>query len=140
MLSSIDDVRTIQLPCHMTDSGDLVVIEGLTNIPFEIQRVFMVQGTTGSVRGMHAHKQCIQFLTCSSGSIEVICEDGERSMTTILNSPRCGLLIPAGIWSSQNYMTKNTTLTVLCDQHYQESDYIRNYDDFLSYRVSASHE
>ena len=124
MFSSIDDVKLIQLPCHIKDSGDLVVIEGLTDIPFEIQRVFTVLGSTGSVRGMHAHKRCIQFLTCTFGSIEVLCDDGEHSMSITLDSPRCGLLIPPGIWSSQNYTQTNTILTVLCDQRYQENDYM----------------
>ena len=97
----------------------------------------MVQGSTGSVRGMHAHKQCTQFLMCTSGAAEVVCDDGDRSMRTVLDSPRAGLLIPSGIWSTQSYIKKNTVLSVLCDQYYQESDYIRNYDEFLRYRAST---
>lgn len=134
MINSIDSVKLLKLPHHFEDNGDLIVMERMVNVPFEIARVFVVRAPEGVVRGQHAHKACSQFLTCPSGSIEVICDDGENTATYLLEHPNIGLLIPSGIWAKQTYILPNSILTVLCDRLYEASDYLRDYEDFKLFR------
>ena len=134
MTHLLNSVKIINLPHHFEDNGDLIVMEKLINVPFEIARVFVVRAPEGAIRGQHAHKVCSQFLTCPSGLVEVICDDGENMATYMLEHPNMGLLIPAGIWAQQTYVLPNTILTVLCDRLYEASDYIRDYEDFKLFR------
>jgi len=136
MLNFINNVKTFKLFCDLADNGTLSVIEGPPHFPFKIERVFIVRGKRGSVRGEHAHKTCSQFLTCSHGSISVECTDGLDVVNFILDSPDLGLLIPPGIWAKQIYLKQNSILTVLCDKIYDPLDYIRNYSDYKYYRNS----
>jgi len=132
--TTIASMYLIKLPHHFEDNGDLVVMEGLVNVPFVIARVFVVRAPEGSVRGQHAHKACAQFLTCPRGSVDVVCDDGSHSAEFELNHPNLGLYIPPGIWAEQRYKAKGTVLTVLCDRVFELEDYIREYPDFLLYR------
>ena len=133
-LPSIDQVVLVKLPHYFEDNGDLIVMEGLINVPFAIARVFVVRAPDGAIRGQHAHRACTQFLTCPREVIKVRCDDGERQGTFTLDHPNTGLLVPPGIWSQQTYFGKGSALTVLCDRKYEAADYIRDYDEFLAFR------
>jgi dTDP-4-dehydrorhamnose 3,5-epimerase-like enzyme len=138
MLATIDSVRPLSLPHHFEDNGDLVVMEGMINIPFSIARVFVVRAPENAIRGQHAHRACTQFLTCPRGLVEVLCDDGRRKATYLLDHPNLGLLVPPGIWSQQTYKSRESALTVLCDRPYEADDYIRDYSLYLAYRQSSS--
>ncbi|SVA96202.1 uncharacterized protein METZ01_LOCUS149056 [marine metagenome] len=101
--------------------------------PFHISRVFNVRADKDSIRGQHAHSECTQLLVCTNGSIEVSCDDGETQSIHILNKPYMGLLILPGVWVEQKYLENSSILTVLCDQPFNEEEYIRNYDEFKNY-------
>lgn len=133
MPNTINSIALIDLPYYSRDDGDLVVMEPGV-IPFAIARVFSVRAEHNAIRGNHAHRQCIQFLTCASGRVEVLCDDGTQTATYVLESPSQGLLIPAGIWAQQTYKQEHSVLTVLCDRGYEEEDYIRDYSEFSDYR------
>ncbi|OHB44723.1 MAG: hypothetical protein A2178_01715 [Planctomycetes bacterium GWC2_49_10] len=130
----IDTVRIIKLPHHFESNGDLVVMEGLINVPFAIARVFVVRAPEDAVRGQHAHRACAQFLTCPRGVVEVQCTDGVQTAIFVLDHPNIGLLVPPGIWSQQTYKVPGSALTVLCDRSYAADDYIREYPEYLAYR------
>ena len=124
-------VKLIELPYHKENNGDLVAVEGESNvIPFSIERVFNVRAQKGNIRGRHAHRQCSQLLICTNGAIEVKCDDGRTNELYVLDKPNFGLLIAPGVWAEQRYMENNTILTVLCDRPFEEVDYLRNYEDF----------
>ena len=124
-------VKLIELPYHKENNGDLVAVEGESNvIPFSIKRVFNVRAQKGNIRGRHAHRQCSQLLICTNGSIEVKCDDGSTNELYVLDKPNFGLLIAPEVWAEQRYMENNTILTVLCDSPFEEADYVRNYEDF----------
>jgi hypothetical protein len=112
-------------------------MQGLTDVPFAITRVFVVKAASGDVRGEHAHKACTQFLTCPYGSVEVLCNDGRDAATFVLDRPDVGLLVPASIWATQTYRVHNSVLTVLCDQPYDPDDYIRDFNDYKRYRAGG---
>jgi len=134
MLYPTSAVNVIRLPYHADDNGDLVVMEGLTHVPFLIARIFVVRALVGAIRGQHAHKACTQLLTCPVGSVEVRCDDGREIATYILDQPNVGLLVPPSIWAQQTYLALDSVLTVLCDRPYEPQDYIRDYGDFKVYR------
>lgn len=133
-MQNVNSLRLVLLSHHSEENGDLVVIENNKDIPFEVKRVFFVRAPQASIRGQHAHIECNQFLICSTGRILVLCDDGKNKCSFVLDTPKMGLLIPKGIWAQQKYLTDNSILTVLCDREYEESDYIRDYDDFLNYK------
>ena len=129
----IESKEIIDLTYHANQTGGLCVIEGGVNAPFDILRVFTVSALKGSIRGNHAHKECSQFMVCVSGAIEVICDDGIEETIYQLDSPSIGLNVEPGIWAKEKYLTENAVLMVLCDRHYEEEDYMHNYNEFKTY-------
>ena len=130
----VEDIKIIELPFYQEDNGSLIVIEELINLPFEIKRVFTVTAMAGSIRGQHAHIECAQFLTCPTGIIKVLCDDGTNKKTYILDSSKIGILIPPSIWAEQVYIKENSILNVICNKKYSSTDYIREYNDFIKFR------
>jgi dTDP-4-dehydrorhamnose 3,5-epimerase-like enzyme len=133
MKINVKTLELIELKADFALNGNLTVIQSFSDVPFPFFRIFYVNGMLGSVRGQHAHKECSQFLTCPVGSVSISCDDGKEKKIFILDRPNCGLLIPPGIWAEQTYMKDKSLLLVLCDKEYNESEYIRNYNDFIKY-------
>lgn len=128
----------IELQSFIDDEGSLVIGEAGRHIPFPIKRFFAITNVAaGDIRGRHAHKQLNQVLVCLSGSVEVSLNDGRDSWTELLDQPGRALHIPPMIWAEQTYADARTVLLVLCDDEYQESDYLRNFEDFCN-AVSTS--
>jgi dTDP-4-dehydrorhamnose 3,5-epimerase-like enzyme len=136
-LSTLDDIRLINLQTISDDTGKLVVMENGESLNMTIKRVFFVLDHKDVLRGRHAHIECSQILICQSGICDVICDDGKQKKTFTIDNPSQGLFIPASIWSEQFYQAEKTLLLVLCDQLYNEADYIRNYKNFKVYRESG---
>ncbi len=140
MNNLISATRLIELPHHIEPNGELVVLEGNVVIPFNMARVFLVRAAIGAIRGNHAHRQCSQFLVCSAGRITVTCDDGFEIATFTLDHPNLGLFIPPSIWAKQSYEEACSLLTVLCDRPYEEGDYIRDYEEFKTYKKMKGRE
>lgn len=126
-------VKELQLPWHGDERGKLIALEALTDlVPFEVKRVYYIFDTTpGTVRGNHAHKDLRQLLVCVSGACTISCEmpDGTKSEHR-LDWPDRGLLIEGLVWRQMKEFSKDAVLLVLASEHYDESDYIRSYDEF----------
>ena len=102
------------------------------DVPFEVKRMYYIFDTTpGTVRGNHAHKALKQMLICVSGACTIVCEmpDGTKSEHR-LDWPDKGLLIEGLVWRQMKDFSKDAVLIVLASEHYDESDYIRNYTVF----------
>ena len=82
-------------------------------------------------RGFHAHKNLRQVAVCVAGSCRFILDDGTKKEEVVLNSPATGLLIQGIVWREMHDFSSDCVLMVLADKYYDESDYIRKYDDFL---------
>ncbi|ELI5735297.1 WxcM-like domain-containing protein [Vibrio fluvialis] len=124
----------ISLPQFSDLRGSLVAIEHRENIPFLPQRSFLVYGVNSNkVRGEHAHKECEQFLVAVSGELSVVLDNGEQRQEVRLNSPSNALYIPPGIWGVQYQFSKDAVLLVYASHAYDDSDYIRDYDEFLKF-------
>jgi dTDP-4-dehydrorhamnose 3,5-epimerase-like enzyme len=111
--------------------GSLVVLEAHKTVPFEVKRVYYIFGTQAGVsRGFHAHHALQQVAVCVSGKCRMVLDDGQRREDVWLDSPTKGLLIGDLIWREMHDFSPDCVLLVLASQHYDESDYIRSYDDF----------
>lgn len=116
--------------------GNLSVIEK-DIIPFEIKRVYYLYDVpSDSSRGGHAHKELQQFLIALSGSFDVVLDDGTQRRTITLNRPNKGLLIPNGIWRELENFSAGSVCLSLVSEVYEESDYIRDYETFKSFKGS----
>ena len=129
------NVQEVKFPTLGDERGRLVVQESMSErVPFEIKRSFFIFDTTpGTVRGNHAHHKNRQMLICVSGACTIKCEmpDGAKSEYR-LDWPDKGLLIEGMVWHTMEEFSKDAVLLVLASEHYDEADYIRRYDDFLT--------
>lgn len=126
--------RIIALPHFSDHRGDLTVVEHIGDAPFEVKRAFWTYNVPdGKSRGAHAHKQLRQLLIAISGSFTVNVDDGKEQQAFHLDNPWTGLLVEPGEWSSEDYFSPGAVCLVLCSDHYDETDYIRDYDDFKKY-------
>jgi dTDP-4-dehydrorhamnose 3,5-epimerase-like enzyme len=131
--SSIIDCKIIRLPKVSTISGNITSINNGINIPFKVKRVFYIYDIpSGSNRGAHAHKECHQLLIAISGSFEVEAFDGKNNSFYILNQPDLALHIPPGVWASEINFSGNGICLVLASHEYNESDYIRELNEFIN--------
>ena len=116
------------------ERGSLIALESLKNIPFEIKRVYYIFGNKNNVRrGFHAHKNLQQVLIAVSGSCKILLDDGTNKQEVLLDSPSKGLLIKNCVWREMFDFSSDCVLMVLANEVYEESDYIRDYQQFLSY-------
>lgn len=129
---SIENCRIIDLP-KITDSrGNLSFIEGNGHIPFDIKRVYYLYDVPGGAeRGGHAHLALQQLIIAISGSFDVILKDGFEKKNYHLNRSYYGLYIPNMVWRELNNFSSGSVCLVLASTVYDESDYIRDYRQFL---------
>ncbi|ASY78784.1 sugar 3,4-ketoisomerase [Pectobacterium polaris] len=126
-------IKIIQLQMHGDDRGVLVALEEGKNVPFEIKRVYYLFKTKDGVRrGFHAHKTLKQVAIAVRGSCRFLLDDGSEKVELLLDNPAQGIIIEPHFWHEMYDFSDDCVLMVLADQPYDESDYIRNYDEFLS--------
>lgn len=117
--------------------GSLVAVEEERSIPFLIRRVYYIYATESGVeRGHHAHKALKQVAVAVAGSCEMILDDGDSEACVRLDSPQIGVYIESGYWRVMRNFSPDCVLLVFADQPYDEADYIRNYDEFLTWKQS----
>lgn len=123
----------IEIPKINDPRGNLSFVESNVHIPFDIKRVFYIYDVpTGFDRGAHAHKKLHQFLICLSGSFDVELDDGVVVDTIHLNRPWKGLHIPPMVWAAEVNFDPGSICMVLTSDYFDESDYYRNYSDFVT--------
>ena len=135
---SVFDCTVIELPRYQNRAGNISIVENSVNIPFDVKRVFYIYDIPGGEdRGAHAHKECHQFLVAASGSFEIELSDGVTKRTFTLNLPYYGLHVPPGIWAAEMGFSSGAICLVVTSHKYDENDYIRNFDDFISDKLSV---
>lgn len=129
----IDACRLIDLPRIGDPRGNLTFVEGGTHIPFQIARVYYLYDVPGGEsRGGHAHRNLEQLIVAMSGSFDVVVDDGKRRKTFTLNRSYVGLYMPTMIWRELINFSSGAVCTVMASQRYDESDYYREYQDFVA--------
>jgi len=126
------------IPYFVDDRGAINILEIKKDLPFECQRVFYTYTVPeGCVRGEHAHKECEQFLIALRGRVSVLIDDGCGHRDRVdLDSASKGLWLPRGCWGEQYGHTYDSILLVLASLPYDNSDYIRSYDQFVKWKRS----
>lgn len=129
----------IELPIITDPRGDLTFIEGGRNVPFDIRRVYYLYNVpVDSMRGGHAHRDLQQVMFALSGSFRVRVDDGHTKSEFILRNPRQGLYVDRLIWREMDMFSQGAVCMVIASHPYDEADYYRNYEDFLSAVADAS--
>ena len=130
---SIKDCSLIDLPRVNDPRGNLTFIEGGRHVPFELKRIFYLYDVPGgAMRAGHALKRCHQFIVATSGSFDVILDDGAERKRFQLNRSYYGLYVPPLVWREIDNFSSNSVCVVLASETYDESDYYRDYEDFLA--------
>jgi hypothetical protein len=130
---SIQNCHLIDLPKINDERGNLTFIETERHVPFSIQRVFYLYDVPGgSLRAGHALKSCHQFIIAISGSFDVVLDDGSQRQRFPLNRSHYGLYVTPLTWREIDNFSSNSVCLVLASAAYSESDYYREYEDFLA--------
>lgn len=133
--TTIYDCKLLDLRKITDPRGNLTVIEGKGDIPFDIKRVYYLYDVPGGEsRGAHAHKELYQLLIAANGSFTVTLDDGTDKVTHNLKRPYYGLLIVPGIWRDLDDFSSGSVCLCLASEHYEEKDYIRDYDEFVNHK------
>ena len=135
MLNTTHDCKLLKFPFFGKFVDKLTIIEGEKDVPFKIARTYTITGVASGVsRGSHGHQTLSQVVVCLAGEVCMTVDDGVQKNPIILNRPDQGLYVPPGLWTDTNYMTDNVVLMVVCDGPYDEAEYIRDYNDFLTFK------
>ncbi len=129
---SVDQCRIVELPKISDPRGNLTFIEGGRHVPFDFQRMYYLYDVPGGAeRGGHAHKALHQLIIAMSGSFDVLLDDGRNKKQFHLNRSYYGLYVCPLIWRELNNFSSGSVCVVLASNTYDESDYYRNYSEFL---------
>lgn len=131
-MGQLHECRIIDLPKISDPRGNLSFIEAGRHVPFDIRRVYYLYDVPGgSDRGSHAHKRLHQFIVAMSGSFDVVLDDGLEKKRFHLNRSYYGLYVCPMIWRYLDNFSSGAVCMVLASGYYDETDYIRNYQQFL---------
>ena len=126
------EIKLIDLPKITDPRGNLTFAEGDGHVPFAVKRAYWVYDVpAGESRGGHAHKRLRQLVVALSGSFHVTLDNGRERATVLLNHPWQALLIETNTWRTLDDFSSGAVCLVLASEHYDESDYIYEYEEFV---------
>jgi hypothetical protein len=126
------EIRFVDLPQVHDPRGDLTFVEGRVHVPFDIARVYYLYNVpVDADRGGHAHKMLEQVIFALSGSFRVTIDNGRSKSEHWLRDPRKGLYVSRMIWREMDSFSQGAVCMVLASHRYDETDYLRDYQDFL---------
>jgi dTDP-4-dehydrorhamnose 3,5-epimerase-like enzyme len=130
--ASSSGCRIVELPKIPDARGNLTFAEGHRHIPFAVKRAYWLYDVPGGqMRGGHAYHQLAEFVISLSGSFDVVVDAGSGPQHFVLNRSYFGLYIPSMIWRHIENFSTNAVALILASRHYEEDDYIRDYDEFV---------
>ncbi len=128
----LEQIKIMEFPDFGDERGNLVVVEGGMDIPFEVKRAFYIYGSDSEViRGRHANRKSEFVMINVSGSSKVKIDNGYEQQVIELNRPRMGLYLSTMVWKDMYDFSSDSVLLVLASEHYDAGEYIRNYVDFI---------
>lgn len=134
--SSVYDCSILRMDKIHNRAGNITVVTGEESLPFPIKRIYYLYDVPGGEeRGGHAHRDLHQLIVAVSGSFEVMLDDGKNKKIVRLNRPDFGLLVVPGIWRELFEFSSGSVCLVLASEVYSESDYIRDYHEFIALKA-----
>ena len=131
-MTKISEISLLQIPTIEDLRGNLAFVQNDV-LPFELKRIYYLFDVPSTAfRGCHYHINQHEILIALSGSFEVTLNDGKEKKSYLLNKPNIGLHIPTGIWRELENFSSGAVCLVLASDVFEESDYIRNFDEFLN--------
>jgi len=139
VVSDIHSCCVLELSKIHNRSGNITIVQNGSDLPFDVRRIYYLYDVpSGSERGGHAHKELYQLIVAASGSFDVILDDSRSKKIVQLNRPDFGLLVIPGIWREIVNFSSGAICLVLASAKYQETDYIRDYQEFKDYICSGN--
>ena len=119
--------------------GNLFIAEAREQVPFDIRRVYFINTLANqkAVRGKHAHRKLQQGIFCINGSFTLHLDDGQKKQRILLNDPSCGVLLGPMLWHTMSSFSYDCVILVLASEGFDETDYIRDYDEFRTMTRAA---
>lgn len=135
MKNSVYDCVILPLSKIHNRAGNITIVEGQKNIPFDVRRIYYLYDIPGGEdRGGHAHKELHQLIVAASGSFNVLLDDGQNKKIVTLNRPDYGVMVVPGIWRELFEFSSGAICLVLASQKYDQDDYLRSYEQFVNFR------
>nr|WP_317173468.1 FdtA/QdtA family cupin domain-containing protein [Chryseobacterium caseinilyticum] len=127
----MNNPKIIELPKILDKRGNLSFFEFPNQLPFDIARTYWIYDVPGGeIRGSHAFREQQEFIIALSGSFDVVLNDGQVDKKFSLNRSYSGLYIPKMYWRRLENFSTNSLALIVSDRLYNESDYIRDYEQF----------
>lgn len=137
-MTTIEDVKIIELPKFTDPRGNLSFVEQLNHIPFEIKRTFWIYDVPGGEsRGAHAYIINHEFIIALSGAFDVIVDDGKQEKRYTLNRSYYGLYVPSGLWRKMENFSTNSFALEFGSSNYDPKDYILDYNEFVKLKSNG---
>lgn len=132
---TIFDCQIIHFPRIHNRAGNLTAVQNNLDIPFQVKRIYYLYDVPGGEsRGAHGHRNLEQVIIAASGSFDITIDDGHNKKTVTLNRPYIGLHIRPGMWRDISNFSSGAICLVLASELYDAADYIRDYNEFLSFK------
>jgi len=123
-----------KIKSYSKKSGKIITMSFNKNFPIKVKRTFFLYDKKNKVRGDHAHKKCSQFFYPILGKFVLDIKTHKKNKKILLkDSSEIGVLIPAKYWISVKFLTKNSSLMVICDQFYSANDYINDFTKYIKF-------
>ena len=124
--------KLISLNSVRDSRGVLTPIDFEKQIDFLPKRTFILSDSSlETIRGEHAHRDCVQAIQCLRGEVEISIDNGTEKSVEKLSGIEYVLLIPTLHWISLKFLETNSQVIVYASHPYEEKDYLRNYDEFI---------
>ena len=134
LITSVFDCCVIEFNKIHNQKGNITTVEE-GQLLFMVKRVYYLYDVpAGAYRGAHAHINQQSLIVAIGGSFDVRLDDGLMKKTVFLNNPNYGLYIPSGIWVEIMNFSSGATSLSIGSTKYDANDYIRDYDEFLSFK------
>lgn len=129
----MDGVKLLNFQQNGDTRGQMVVVEGLQHVPFEIKRIFYSYGTEqNAVRGKHSNHKSEFVMVCVAGSCKILVKDGKGNEEEYcLDKPNVGLYLPKLVWKEMYDFSKDCVLLVMSSEHYDSEEYIRDFEQLV---------
>jgi dTDP-4-dehydrorhamnose 3,5-epimerase-like enzyme len=115
------------------DTGTLGILE-FRKLEFSPARLYWISDfVPGSTRGNHAHKTLKQAMFVISGAVYIKLSKGRAENAFKLEPAGEVLYVEPGIWREFWADEPGSVLCVLCDQPFDEKDYIRDFEEYIDW-------